>query len=159
MGRISDFQIIKRGTMPALCVKSQPPLKNLIAEIQEARDKLEAYLQLIDEYPAGPFYVHYHSFSKKRVDMEVGFPVYQEIAGEEEVEPAEVRAGTFLSALYLGPHKDIPELYQEMDQWLVQHHYETTGASEEVYLNEISDWIRKEQLVTLVMIPIQPLEN
>lgn len=153
MGRISDFHIVKRGSMPALSVRSQVPLKELSAEMAEARNKLDAYIELIDEFPAGPFFVIYHSFSKKEVDMESGYPIHVDTEGEEEVKPTELMNGVFLSGLYRGAYKEIPKMYKEMDAWMEEHSFESSGISEEVYWNigEVSD----EELITQVLIPIQ----
>lgn len=153
MGRISDFRIIKRSAMPALSVRSQVALKELAAEMEESRNKLEAYLEHMDEFPAGPFYVIYHSFSRKEVDMEAGYPLSVEMEGEEEVEPAESPAGLYLTCVYRGAAKEIPKVYKEMDAWLEEHHYETSGVSEELYLN--TGEAPEEEQVTQILIPIQ----
>lgn len=153
MGRISDFRIIKRSALPALSVRSQVALKDLAAEMEEARNKLDAYLELMDEFPAGPFYVIYHSFSRKEVDMEAGYPVSLEIEGEEEIEPAELPAGLHLVCVHRGAAKEIPRVYKEMDAWLEEHHFETSGISEEIYLN--TGEAPEEEQITQILIPIQ----
>lgn len=152
MGRISNWQLIKRETQPSLTVRSTVLLKDLQNEMDEARNKVFAYLKLIDEYPAGAFYAVYYSFSKKEVDLEAGFPVYRKMGGEEEIQPAEKSAGLFLSCYHQGPYRKIPSVYKEMDQWLEEHSFETSGISEENYLNENVD---ENFFLTQILIPVQ----
>lgn len=151
MPRISEWLIIKRPATPTLVVRSRVPLKELEVEMAEAREKVMAYLSLLDTYPAGDFFVHYYSFSKKAVDMEAGFPTSKKMAGEEEIVTSEKKAGLYLSCFHLGAHNTIPSVYQEIDLWLKENHFETTGESEEIYLNE---GINPESLLTQIIIPI-----
>ncbi|MDE1549896.1 GyrI-like domain-containing protein [Jeotgalibaca caeni] len=152
MARVSEWQIIERRRVPVLSIRSKITLKELQSEMDEAREKLTAYLEHIDEFPAGPFYVIYHSFSPEEVDMEAGIPVHQQIEGQEEIEPGEKRAGLFLTCYHQGSYRSIPRVYREIEEWLEEHSYEMTGASEEIYLNHD---VPESQLLTQVLVPIQ----
>ncbi|MGP6146613.1 GyrI-like domain-containing protein [Jeotgalibaca sp. A122] len=151
MPRISDWLVIERPQIASLVVRSTVPLKELKSEMAEAREKLIAYFNLIDAHPAGDFFVTYHSFSKKDVDMEAGYPTFERMAGEEEITTSEKVAGLYLSCIHQGPHNKIPHVYREMDEWLKENHFETTGESEEIYLNE---GVQEELLLTQILIPI-----
>lgn len=159
MPRISELQVIERGVQRALSVKSEVELKDLSSEIEESWEKVHAYLQLMGEYPSGSFFVVYHSFSKKKVVIEAGFTIQKELEGKEEVQPTSIIAGLYLTALHLGAQNEIPNVYNEMDQWLEKNSYETTGVSEEVHYNQASDFVKEEQLITKVLIPIQKIET
>lgn len=151
MPRISDWQVMQRPEIPTLAVRMDVPLKDLKSEMAEAYEKLVAYFQLIDADPSGHFFVTYHSFSKKAVDMEAGFPTAEKQGGEEEIIPSMKAAGLYLSCLHQGPYNTIPRVYKEMDEWLKENHFETTGESEEIYLNV---GVQEELLLTQILIPI-----
>lgn len=159
MPRISELEIIERGTQRALSVKSEVKLKDLNTEIEKSREKVYAYLQLMEEYPSGSFFVIYHSFSKENVVMEAGFTIQNELEGKEDVQPTLIIEGLYLTALHLGAQNEIPKIYKEMDQWLEENQFETTGVSEEVHDNHISDSVLENQLVTKILIPIQKIET
>lgn len=159
MPTISELQVIERGVQSALSVRSEVELKDLNTEIEESREKVYAYLQLMEEYPSGSFFVVYHSFSKTKVVMEAGFTVQKELEGKKDVQPTLITEGLYLTALHLGAQNEIPKVYKEMDQWLEENAYETTGVSEEVHYNQISDSVLEDQLITKILIPIQKIET
>ena len=76
MPRISDWQIVKRPSVPSLSITSTVALKDLNKEIRSQKEKLSQYLNAQHIYPADHFYVRYHSFSKTSVDLEAGFPLF-----------------------------------------------------------------------------------
>lgn len=156
MSRISEFQIVKRPSTPSLSITSTVALKDLNREIISQKEKLSHYLNAHHIYPADYFYVRYHSFSKTSVDLEAGFPLFQVIEGDTLIESKEKEAGLYLTCLFQGPHKKIPSVYREMDQWLLENHYQTNGQSEEIYLNEK---VLDELLVTQILIPISEVVN
>lgn len=151
MPRISDWLVIERPQIACLVVRSSIPIKELKSEMAETREKLIAYFNHISAHPAGDFFVTYHSFSKKEVDMEAGYPTFERMAGEEEIITSEKAAGLYLSCVHQGPHQKIPQVYREMDEWLKANRFETTGESEEIYLNEE---VQEELLLTQILIPI-----
>ncbi|UJF15438.1 GyrI-like domain-containing protein [Jeotgalibaca sp. MA1X17-3] len=159
MPRISDFQVIERGPQATLTIYSDVELKQIHSEIFESHKKVAAYIQQLDMKPSGPFFVIYHEFSKKSVKMEAGFPVRMERTGKEDIQPSHLTSGLFLTALHLGPHQEIPKIYTEMNQWLEQNHFKTTGVSEEIYYNQENSRVKENQLVSMVLIPIEKLET
>ncbi|AQS52484.1 hypothetical protein BW727_100074 [Jeotgalibaca dankookensis] len=156
MPRISDWQIVKRPSVPSLSITSTVALKDLNKEIRNQKEKLSQYLNAQHIYPADHFYVRYHSFSKTSVDLEAGFPLFQAVEGQALIESKEKEAGLYLTCLFQGPHKKIPPVYREMEDWLVENHYQTNGQSEEIYLNEK---VLDELLVTQILIPISEVVN
>lgn len=151
MPRISDWLVMQRPEERGVAIRSQVPLKDLENKITESRDKLEAYLRHIGIRPAGNFFVTYHSFSKKAVDLEAGFLTASKAAGREEIMPVTKRAGLYLTCIHQGARQTIPAVYREMDAWLQDQHFSTTGESEEIYLNEN---VQDALLVTQILIPI-----
>lgn len=158
MPRISDFQVIERGPQPTLSIHSEVELKHIHSQIIESRKKIATYFQQNDRKPSGSFFVIYHQFSKKNVKMEAGFPVAMEMSGKEDIQSNHLATGLFLTALHMGPHKEIPKVYKEMDEWLEQNVFETTGVSEEIYYNDEDSKVNENQLVSMILIPIKKLK-
>lgn len=153
MSRISEWEIIHRPSISALSIRVQTSLKDLQKEMEEAREKLTAYFNHIDEYPAGAFYITYHSFSKQQVDFEAGFPTYRKLESQQEIECTEKRAGLFISCYHQGAYRLIPKVYRDMEDWMDQHQYESDGVSEEIYLNHE---VPEDQMLTQILLPLQP---
>lgn len=151
MPRISDWLVIQRPEETTLVIKSKRPLKHLESEIVKSHQELRDYLSHCDVSPAGNTFALYHSFSKKEVDFEVGFPTFKQLAGKEEMVASKKLGGLYLTCIHQGPRKTIPSVYREMDDWLKEYHFKTTGESEEIYLNEK---IQEALLLTQILIPI-----
>ena len=70
---------------------------------------------------------------------------------ESEIIPVTKKAGLYLTCIHQGRRQTIPTVYREMDAWLQDHHFSTTGESEEIYLNRD---VQEALLVTQILIPI-----
>lgn len=151
MPRISDWFVMHRPEEICLVIRSKVPLKDLENEIAESWEKLTAYFNHSDTRPAGNYFVTYHSFSKKEVDLVAGFPIAYRVTGREEIILSKKVSGLYLTCLHQGARQTIPTVYREMDEWLKDHHFSTTGESEEIYLNEN---VQEALLVTQILIPI-----
>ena len=151
MPRISDWLVIQRPEETTLVIKSKSPLKHLESEIVTSHQKLRDYLNHCEVSPAGNYFARYHSFSKKEVDFEVGFPTANQLAGKEVIIASKKQGGLYLTCIHQGPRKTIPSVYREMADWLKAHHLKTTGESEEIYLNEKT---QEALLLTQILIPI-----
>ena len=155
MSRISAMQVIERSDQAAISIQIKVPLKEMQEAIDESREKLMNFLQEMAAFPAGSFYVTYYSFSKEAVECEAGFPLYKEITGENQIKASRKRGGLYLTCYHQGAYRKIPSIYREMDTWLLHHHFETSGVTEEIYLNHD---VEDSQRLTQVLISISQKE-
>lgn len=82
-----------------------------------------------------------------------------ERTGKEDSQPSQLTSGLFLTGLHLGPHQETPKVYTEMNQWLEQNHFMTTGVSEKIYYNQENSRVKENQLVSMILIPIETLKT
>jgi effector-binding domain-containing protein len=94
------------------------------------------YLAEMREQPSGPPFAMYYNMEMENLDVEAGFPVAKAFPGRGEVKASELPAGPVATCLHLGPYQQLTAAYSALTQWVVEHGYEPTGVTYEVYLND-----------------------
>ncbi len=67
--------------------------------------------------------------------LEVGFPVERPVQQNGRVEPSHLPGGTVATVMNVGPYDSVGPAYAALQAWLDEHHYESTGAPWEAYLD------------------------
>lgn len=153
MGRISAIIVTDQPEQRTLSIKTETTMKAMQTEIEACREKILTYLSLLGEFPAGPSFTIYYSFTKQHVDIEVGYPVAKVMPPQDEISMSAISGGKKVSCLHIGPYNEIPKIYQELDTWLEANDYETDGTSCETYYN--GEGYAPEEYLTKIELPIQ----
>ena len=69
-------------------------------------------------------------------EVEAGFPVRGEPAGQGRVEVGELPAGQAATIVHAGPYAEVGAAHRALEQWATNHGYVTTGLAWECYLDE-----------------------
>lgn len=157
MGRISDITLTNQAEQRIISIKTETTLKNMQTKIEDCREKILTYLNLLEELPAGPCLTIYYSFTKQNVEIEVGYPIAKMLPPQDDIRMSIIPAGKRISCLNIGPHNEIPKIYQEMDQWLAVHDFETNGISYETYYN--GEGYTPQEYLTKIELPIQEADE
>lgn len=94
-----------------------------------------AYLGRNGVGPAGPPYARYEVLGEGRFEVEAGFPATTPVAGEGDVEPSSLPAGTAAVCVHVGSYDDVAAAYEAVVAWVAERG-EVAGAPWEVYLSE-----------------------
>ena len=97
------------------------------------------------------------SFTKQNVEIEVGYPIAKMLPPQDDICMSIIPAGKRISCLNIGPYNEIPKIYQEMDQWLAVHDFETNGISYETYYN--GGGFTPQEYLTKIELPIQEADE
>ncbi|OGN87342.1 MAG: hypothetical protein A2X23_05745 [Chloroflexi bacterium GWC2_73_18] len=133
-----DYEIKIRETppQPMLSVRRHTSLPELGPLMGRTYGELFGYLGRNGIRPAGPPFAIYHDpdFREEDIDVEMGVPLAEPVAGEGELRGGELPAGPAAYTLHGGPYEEIGPAYQALVGWMQVHGHEGAGPPREVYL-------------------------
>lgn len=149
-----NCEVKEQSAQQTVYVSRRTPVQKLSQVLGEVYGKLEQYLDDVKEKPAGPPFVAYRNMDMTNLDCEIGFPVAKKLTGKGEVKAGVLPAGTIVSCVYTGPYDKISSAYEELNHWIVDHHYQVAGAAYEMYLNSPTE-TPQSKLQTRIVFPVK----
>ena len=73
-----------------------------------------------------PFSIYYEVGSFL-VDLEVGYPIAEDILGNDRVKQNSIEGGKCAVANYVGPHKNIANAHRAVHAWMHDHDVKASG--------------------------------
>lgn len=131
-----QFELVEKGAQTTISIRTRAATKELPQVLGMAYGSIMSYLSEVGIKPSGAPYVGYFNMDMEDLDIEVGFPVPQTIAGKNEINPSEIPAGKQVSCLYTGPYNQIEPAYNAIMDWIPANGYAATGVCYEFYLND-----------------------
>ncbi|MCL2034571.1 MAG: GyrI-like domain-containing protein [Oscillospiraceae bacterium] len=153
MPRVSNFEVMVRGEQPALSVRVTTSVEKLPQIIGESYGKIMAYMKEAGAFPSDAPYVTYYNMDMQNLDVEMGFPVAEKLAGNDAVKPASAPSGKLVTCMYRGPYAEIEPVYNEKMKWIEDNGFKPTGAMHEYYYN--GPGFPPSEALTLLVTPVQ----
>ena len=126
--RGADARIVEDEPQPTVAVRFRRPMASVDvgALMDAAMGSLGARLGEAGAAPAGPPYARYHAWGGDLADVEIGFPVAQELAGlaslndvaEGEVGASELPGGRVAVVVHRGPYTALGDAYGRLHDWI-----------------------------------------
>ena len=129
-------EVKEKLAQPALSVRTNSSVQDLPQVLGRYYGEIAQYLGELGEYPAGPPFVAYYNIDMQNLDIEIGFPISKHLNGKEDIKMSEIPSGKFASCIYIGPYNEIEPAYNELNRWIEENGYESTGVAYEIYLND-----------------------
>ncbi|MFW5950989.1 MAG: GyrI-like domain-containing protein [Gemmatimonadota bacterium] len=112
--------------LPILCARCEvrSGSDEISSTMVEAMGKLAGYIQEHELEHAGPPRTVYTSYGAEGVRMTVGFPIVEpdvEPPTSEDVSIGELAHGPALRFSHVGPYEKLPETYQAITAWMIEH--------------------------------------
>ena len=105
--------------------------------------------------PAGPPTAVYGDMKRPdEIEVEICVPIAEETPPEGRVIIDELPASRVLRTLHRGPYDDLPEAYEELEQYAAAHHVPLATGMREQYLNG-PPAAAPEEYETLIQWPIE----
>lgn len=137
-------------------VRAKTTLDKVPAKVVQLLGETVDYLDSQDIKPTGPGFGVYYSVGDFLVDLEVGYPIDDEIEGNDRVRGGELPTVTALFTTYEGPHKLIPEAHRAVQMWM--HEKGVSASAEpvrEIYLTDLRDLAEGEDCKAESVWPIE----
>lgn len=143
------FDVVETQAQPALAIRTVTSVDSLPQEIGKAYGAVLAYLKERGEQALGPAFVAYHNMDMQKLDVEMGFPVAKETAGNGDILATHIPAGKRATCMYKGPYKGMASTYEAMTKWMSDNGHVPTGVVYEFYYNSPAD-VPESELLTKI---------
>lgn len=103
MTTVSEPRIDTRPERPYLGIRVQTPMIGMFTVIERLRKEMMAWFDARQIVPAGPSFVRFHVIDMAgEMDIAVGIPVPEPLAGDERVRADVLPAGRYASLVFIG---------------------------------------------------------
>lgn len=142
----------------ALAYREHATMDNLVEVMDRGLNAVHSHLNALGIQPAGPPYAAYLNTVEDETfaefDLELGFPVAQDIPLKEGLFMSETYGGKAVTATHKGPYNTLETAYVAVMDYIGQNGLEPTGVYYDYYLNNPDD-TAAEELLTKVVIPVK----
>lgn len=149
---MEQFEISQKAEQPVLCIRTRTAVENLPQEIGKAYQAIMQYMQELGEAPQSAPYTAYFNMDMEDLDVEMGFPVPQPLAGKGEIKAGSIPAGPQASCVYRGPYTGMAQAYEELTAKVTESGYTPTGVTYEFYYNAPGEVPDSELLTKIVFL-------
>ena len=148
-------EVREQPAQPALSIRTRTSVQDLPGVIGKAYGAIAQYVGGLGEAPVGPPFAAYYNMDMQDLDVEMGFPVSRQMAGQGEIKASQIPGGKAATCLHTGPYGDMGPAYQALADWIKEQGYESTGVNYEIYLNDPTH-TPPQELKTLLLFPLKP---
>lgn len=143
------FQVIETEPQAAVAIRKVTSANNLPTVVEEVFSAIVEYISKKEGLSLGPAFIAYYSMDENNLEVEIGFPVSEEIPGEGEIICTEIPGGKRVVGYYKGAYAYMTYLYDEMLKWILLKGLEPSSLVYEYYFNSPQD-VPENELLTKV---------
>jgi len=143
------FQIVDTEKQPVLSVQTTTSVANIPNVVGEVFGRVATHIAASGKEPLGPAFIAYHNMDMENLQMEIGFPIDEEIEGKADIVLSYIPAGKKAVGFHKGSYSELGPFYEKMGSWIAQKGYEPTGVMYEYYYNSPEE-IPESELLTKV---------
>ena len=147
-------ELLNRSAQPTLAICTRTAVQNLPQVLGQAYGAIMQYVGPLGAQPCGAPFVAYYNMDMQDLDIEIGFPFAQELAGQGEIQAGEIPGGKAATCLHIGPYDQVRGAYEALQKWFGSHRYIPTGVAYEFYLND-PQTTPPSELQTQVVFPLK----
>lgn len=121
-------------------VRAKTTINKVTEKVVQLLSETADYLESEGITPTGPGFGVYYEVGAVVVDVQAGYPIDEEIAGNDRVMGGELPSVKAAVALYEGPHQEMPDAHRAVHTWM--HENNVNAAEEparEVYLTDLRE--------------------
>ena len=147
-------ELLNRSLQPTLAIRTRTAVQNLPQVVGQAYGAILQYVEPLGVQPCGAPFVAYYNMNMQDLDIEIGFPFAQALAGQGDIQAGEIPGGKAVTCVHTGPYDQVRDAYEALQEWFESHNDIPTGVAYEFYLNDPQTTPLSE-LQTQVVFPLQ----
>jgi effector-binding domain-containing protein len=151
---VSRIEVMKRAKQPILSIKTTTNMEKLPILIGESYKKIENYLKEINEFPGDIPFIRYFNMDMENLEVEIGFPVYKELAGKGDIKSSYLPEMKAVYTMYQGVYQEMGPSYDEVMKWIEEKNLNTDGTFLEYYYNSPEE-VSEDKLLTAIIMPLK----
>lgn len=149
MGVVSRIGLFELAQQSVLSIRTVLDFKDFPTVAKESYVHITDFMTTRNLLPSGCPFVCYYNADLKQLDVEMGFPIAQEIeTGNTKIQCHTIPRQRMVSALFQGPYEESDPLMMEIFQWIGEHNLVPEGAIYNYYLNDEERQV--EELLTRI---------
>jgi effector-binding domain-containing protein len=114
----TEPQIVQRAEQPYVAIKASVTMESISAVLPSLHPEMFAWLDAHGVRPAGAPFSKYNVIDMQRaVEIEVGIPVAEAVAGDQRVLPGVLPAGTYARTIYTGHPSGLVDATAALLEW------------------------------------------
>lgn len=119
-----------------LTMRTRTSIQNLPQFLGAAYGRIANYIAELGMVPVGVPFATYYNMNMQDIDVEVGFPVSEDLPGKDQIQPCLWKKGLYATTTFTGPYRDLGPAYKELNDFVTRSGHQTTGIVTEFYLND-----------------------
>ncbi len=143
------FQVIETEPQDAVVISKVTTAQNLPTVVEEVFNTIVEYISKKEGLSLGPAFIAYYSMDENNLEVEIGFPVNEEIAGEGEIRCTKIPGGKRVVGYYKGAYAYMTYIYDEMLKWILLKGLEPSSLVYEYYFNSPQN-VPENELLTKI---------
>jgi effector-binding domain-containing protein len=147
-------ELLNRSAQPTLAIRTRAAVRNLPQVVGQAYGAIMQYAGLLGVQPSGAPFVAYHNMDMQDMDIEIGFPFAQELAGHANIQAGEIPGGKAVACMHIGPYDQVGGAYEALQRWIGANNFVPAGVAYEFYLND-PQITPPSELQTQVVFPLK----
>jgi len=143
---------------PVVGIRAITHLEDIGAVLAELLSEVIEYIEQQGAQPAGPPYNRYHSTQMGAMELEIGFPVAEPMAGAGRVAGGDLPGGKVARTVHFGPYVGLRDAYRAMGIWLKENKWNTIGRPWELYVVGPGEEHEASLWRTEIFWPVEPAD-
>ena len=146
--------ITEKEAQSFLAMRTRTSASDLPAKLGESYGAIMGYLGGLGKQPAGMPFVAYYNQDMEDLDVEIGIPTAEILAGRGNIYGAEIPAAKVAECVYTGPYSQMESAYQQLAEFVAERGVEVTGVAYEMYIDDPGTTPEPE-LRTMILFPLK----
>ncbi|WP_029905938.1 GyrI-like domain-containing protein [Prevotella sp. 10(H)] len=138
MPRVTNIEMLKQRERPVLYIREKTDVAGLGPLIGSSFMKIGTYLkeqgELLTDLPFVSF-PDYENMDESNIEAIIGFPISKPLPEKDEIKFMTEPESNVIFCMYRGRYEDMIPLYAEMDNWIKENGYKSSGTCYEYYYN------------------------
>ena len=143
------FKIEDSKPQLALSIRTTTTVGLIFQDLDSAIARITDYLKDLGIEPAGPPFAAYYNWDIQKIDIEIGFPLNNEVVDKGDIQLSEIPGGKRASTFYKGPYRKIAPAYKALTEYIEKYGHRP-GVNYEFYYNSNKEVPESELLTKIV---------
>lgn len=148
------FEVEDIGPQQVLSIRTRTSLEEMPLKLGKSLETIIAYLKSLGKKPSGAPFVAYYNMDMSDLDIEIGFPVSENLEGSGDIASNVIAGGKKAFCMYKGSYSNLKSVYEEMSTWMSENNHKPTGVAYEFYYNSPME-VPESELLTKIVFPLE----
>ncbi len=151
------IEVVEQKAERTLAYQEHATMDSLGSVMDKGLSSVYGHLKELGKHPIGAPYAAYRNANESEnfaeFDLEVGFPVAEEIPLKDGLFMSKTYEGKVVSAMHKGPYQTLEQTYAAVMNYIAENGFVPVGVYYDYYLNDPAS-TKEEELLTKVVVPI-----